>query len=74
MVGLGSEVVSVIDIPPFIEYSILAPVMGLKPSNPFLQDILMLRSSTVPDVKYETGAGGTVCMYQRNYNVSTSRT
>ena len=72
MVGFGSEIVSVIDTPPFIEYSILAPVMGLNPSNPFLQDIWMLCSSMVPDVRSETGAGGTVCMCQRNQHLEHS--
>ena len=47
-------------LPPSGVYSIVAPVMGVKPSNPFIQVMVMNSSSYVVLTKSVTEAGGTV--------------
>ena len=60
MVGSLEETLRTVVIPPSGVYSIVAPVMVVKPSNPFIQIIVMSSSSYVVLTKAVTGAGGTV--------------
>ena len=58
--GSLEETLQTVALPPSGVYSIVAPVMGVKPSNPFVQVIVMSSSSYVVLTKPATGAGGTV--------------
>ena len=60
MVGSPEEILRMVVLPPSGVYSIVAPVMGVKPSNPFIQVIVMSSSSYVVLTKAVTGAGETV--------------
>ena len=60
MVGSLEETLRTVVLPPSGVYSIVAPVMGVKPLNPFIQVIVMSSSSYVVLTKSVTGAGGTV--------------
>ena len=60
MVGSLEETLRTVVLPPSGVYSIVAPVMGVKPSNPFIQVKVMSSSSYVALTKLVTGAGGTM--------------
>ena len=60
VVGSLEDTLRMVVLPPSSVYSIVAPVKGVKPSNPFIQVIVMNSSSYVVLPKSVTGAGGTV--------------
>ena len=73
MVGSLEETLRTVVLPPSGVYSIVAPVMGVKPLNPFIHVIVMSSSSYVVLTKSVTGAGGTVVGRNRGEGRRESR-
>ena len=60
VVGSFEGMLRTVVSPPSGVYSIVAPVMGVKPSNPFVQTKVMSSSSYVVLTRSVTEAGGTM--------------